>query len=62
MGKNQDAQEVKSKLTEMKYHKRNLQMVLNLDYDKPSPKMIEKAKQIGIDPRDEASMAHFKLA
>lgn len=37
-------------------------MVLNLDYDKPSPKMIEKAKQIGIDPRDEASMAHFKLA
>lgn len=37
-------------------------MVLNLDFNRPTPKMFEKAKQAGIDVRDEACMAHFKLA
>ena len=47
-----DADEVKKKLKDMKYHRKHLHMVMNLNFNKPSATMLEKAKEAKIDLKD----------
>ena len=43
-GKFQDAEMIKERIKETKYAKEHLKLVMNLDFDKPTPKMIKMAK------------------
>ena len=61
VGKHQEAEMVKAKIREMKLAQKNLQLVMNLDFDKPSQKMIDMAKEANIDLKDETIMQEFKL-
>ena len=40
-GKKQEAADVKRKIKEMKFHRQHLVLVMNLDFDKPTQKMID---------------------
>jgi len=34
---------------------------MNLDFDRPSPKMLELAKEANVDLKDETMLQEFKL-
>ena len=40
VGKKQEAASVKQKIKEMKFHKHHLNLVMNLDFDRPTERMI----------------------
>ena len=43
-GKHQEALEMRDKIRETKYAKVHLKLVMNLDFDKPTPKLVTLAK------------------
>lgn len=53
IGKHQEAEDVRSKIKEMKFAQKHLHLVMNLDFDRPSPKMLELAKEANVDLKDE---------
>jgi hypothetical protein len=52
LGKITDASEIKTKIKEMKFSKEHLNLVLNLDFNRPSKKMAELARAAGVDLKD----------
>lgn len=52
LGKINDASEIKNKIKEMKFSKEHLNLVLNLDFNRPSKKMAELARAAGVDLND----------
>ncbi len=61
LGKHEDALDVKSKIKEMKFAQKHLHLVMNLDFDRPSAKMLELAKEAHVDLKDETMLQEFKL-
>lgn len=51
---------MKAKIKETKYAKQHLKLVMNLDFNKPTPKMIEMAKTNNIDLNDPKVLEEFK--
>ena len=43
-GKFEDAAQMKEKIKETKYAKEHLKLVMNLDFEKPTEKMVKMAK------------------
>ena len=56
IGKKNQADDVKEKLVEMKFHQRHYDMSLSIDFNRPSPRLIEKAKEAKIDLSDDACL------
>ena len=52
---------MKSRVKEMKFSKEHLNLVLNLDFNKPSKKLIELAKAANVDLKDANMLEEFKL-
>jgi len=44
---------VRAKIKEMKFAQKHLHLVMNLDFNRPSPKMLELAKEANIDLKNE---------
>lgn len=61
VGKYQEAEDMKSRVKEMKFSKEHLNLVLNLDFNKPSKKLIELAKAANVDLKDANMLEEFKL-
>lgn len=61
LGKITDASEIKKKIKEMKFSKEHLNLVLNLDFNRPSEKMTELAIAAGVDLKDGRMLQEFKL-
>lgn len=61
IGKAEEAHDVKAKIKEMKFAQKHLNLVMNLNFDRPSPKMLEMAKEANVDLKDEAMVQEFKL-
>ena len=61
IGKHQEADDVRAKIKEMKFAQKHLHLVMNLDFNKPSPKMLELAKEANIDLKNEQMVQEFKL-
>ena len=59
-GKFEDAMQMKEKIKETKYAKEHLKLVMNLDFEKPTPKMIKMAKQNKINLKDPQVIGEFK--
>ena len=59
-GKFKEADLMKAKIKETKYAKQHLKLVMNLDFNKPTPKMIEMAKTNNIDLNDPKVLEEFK--
>jgi len=51
-GRIKEAKLIKEKLEEARYAKEHFSMVMNLDFEKPTGKMIEMAQQHGINLKD----------
>lgn len=60
VGKFEEAQDVKLKIKEMKFAQKNIYLVMNLDFDKPSAKMIQMAKDANVDLKDKRMLEEFK--
>ena len=52
VGKHEEAEDMKSKIKEMKFSREHLNLVLNLDFNRPSKKLIELAKAAHVDLKD----------
>ena len=61
LGQMEEAREVKSKVKEMKFAQQHLLQVMNLDFEKPTQKMIVMAKEANIDLKDSRVLLEFKL-
>lgn len=61
IGKHQEADDVRAKIKEMKFAQKHLHLVMNLDFNRPSPKMLELAKEANIDLKNEQMVQEFKL-
>lgn len=61
VGKIEEANDVKIKIKEMKFAQKHLLLVMNLDFDKPSKKMLNMAKEANINLKDEKMLSEFKL-
>mmetsp|Transcript_3559 Transcript_3559/g.6062 ORF Transcript_3559/g.6062 Transcript_3559/m.6062 type:complete len:151 (-) Transcript_3559:577-1029(-) len=59
-GKLAEASEVREKLIETKYAKEHLKMVMNMDFTKPTPKMLKMAKENNINLNDPGVIEEFK--
>lgn len=44
----------------MKFAQKNIYLVMNLDFDKPSARMIEMAKEANVDLKDKRMLQEFK--
>jgi hypothetical protein len=56
-----EAAEVREKVKEMKFAQQHLVQVMNLDFNKPTPKMQNMAKEANIDLKDSRVLLEFKL-
>jgi hypothetical protein len=61
LGKHLEAEDMRSKVKEMKFSKEHLNLVLNLDFNRPSKKLIELAKAAHVDLKDANMLEEFKL-
>jgi len=59
-GRRMEAKEIKKKLEEARFAKEHFIMVMNMDFSRPTKKMIEMAKQHNIDLKDKLVIAEFK--
>lgn len=59
-GKKKDANVVREKLIETKYAKEHLKMVMNMDFSRPTPKMIKMAEENGINLLDPNVIDEFR--
>jgi hypothetical protein len=59
-GKIKEANMIKEKIKEVKYAKEHLKLVMNLDFTKPTQKMIEMAKLNNISLSDPIIISEFK--
>lgn len=59
-GRISEAKMIKSKLEEAWYAKEHLYHVMNLDFSRPTPKMIAMSREQGIDLKDPAVIEEFK--
>ena len=61
VGKHEEAEDMKSKIKEMKFSREHLNLVLNLDFNRPSKKLIKLAKAAHVDLKDANMLEEFKL-
>ncbi len=61
LGQFEEAREVRDKVKEMKYAQQHLLQVMNLDFNRPTPKMKALADEANIDLRDSRVLLEFKL-
>ena len=61
LGKHKDAIDMKARIKELKFSREHLNLVLNLDFNRPSKKLIELAKAAHVDLKDENMLEEFKL-
>lgn len=59
-GKFQDADMMRDKIRETKYAKEHLKLVMSLDFDKPTAKMIELARKNNVDVKSPTIINEFK--
>lgn len=59
-GRIKEAKLIKSKLLESKFAKEHLMHVMNLDFSRPTQKMISMAEKNNIDLRDPLVIAEFR--
>ena len=59
-GKFKQAQMLRQKIKEIKYAKEHLKLVMNLDFTKPTKKMLTIAKQTNINIQDPMFIKEFK--
>ena len=59
-GKHKDAGLMFEKIKETKYAKEHLKLVMSLDFEKPTQKMVEMAKTNNIDLNDPMIVEEFK--
>jgi len=60
IGKFKEAEMMKDKIKETKYAKEHLKLVMNLDFKKPTGKMLKLAKDNNIDLESPAVLNEFK--
>ena len=61
VGAKDEAEEMKTKLREMKFAKEHLIRVMNLDFSKPTQKMKTLASSANIDLKDPKVIEEFKI-
>ena len=61
VGAKEEAEEMKSKLREMKFAREHLIRVMNLDFQKPTQKMKTLAASANIDLKDPKVIEEFKV-
>lgn len=44
----------------MKFAQKNIYLVMNLDFDKPSARMIQMAREANVDLKDKKMLQEFK--
>jgi hypothetical protein len=59
-GKHKDAELMKEKIKETKYAKEHLKLVMNLDFTRPTPKLVEFAKKNQVNLHDPHIIEEFK--
>ena len=59
-GRIKEAKLIKAKLIEAKYAKEHLIHVMNMDFSKPTPRMLEMAQKNKIDLKDPIVIAEFR--
>jgi len=59
-GRLREANVMRERLVEVKKSKDHLEMVMNLDFSKPTPKMREMAEKLGVDLKDPSLISEFK--
>jgi hypothetical protein len=59
-GRLKEAKAIKAKLFEARFAKEHLLQVMNLDFDRPTPKMREMAAKNNIDLKDPYVIDEFK--
>ena len=52
---------MKARIKELKFSREHLNLVLNLDFNRPSKELIELAKAAHVDLKDENMLEEFKL-
>ena len=60
MGKFKEADMIKDKIKETKYAKEHLKLVMNLDFEKPTEKMLKLARDNNIDLKSNAVLNEFR--
>jgi hypothetical protein len=53
-GKIKEAEEVKIKIEEAKFAKEHFSLIMNLDFERPTKKMVEMAREHNINLKDPA--------
>ena len=59
-GKMKEAAMIRDKIKETKYAKEHLKLVMNLDFSRPTPKMVEMAGKNNIDLKDPIVIREFR--
>jgi len=60
VGKFKEAEMVREKIKETKYAKEHLKLVMNLDFKRPTEKMLKLARDNNIDLESQAVLNEFK--